>query len=97
MPTHGNAREITINNLRNRIAFQRKGFAMSGIEGKFNGTGRMQDKAYQDYLSAENVTYTVLSYGTPIAWVIDNDTVVIPQDSYSVTTTNHQNLCRTYL
>ena len=97
MPTHGKARETTVNNLRNLTPFQRAGFAMSGISGKFNGTGRMQGETLAEYMGAQDVIYTVLSYGTPIAWVAKGDVVVIPEDKYSVTTTNHQNMCRVYL
>lgn len=39
----------------------------------------------------------VYSYGTPIAWVTVHGTVVIPDESYSVTTSGHQGLCRAYL
>lgn len=39
----------------------------------------------------------VYSYGTPIAWVMSDGTVVIPDHRYSVTTTHHQGLCRVYL
>ncbi len=42
MPTHGAARKVTINHLSNRKPFQRKGFAMSAVAGKFNGTGRLE-------------------------------------------------------
>lgn len=96
MPTHGAARKATIDALSKREPFQRKGFAMSAYEGKFNGTGRLTGDALAIYSGAQNVTYTVLSYGTPIAWVADGE-LCIPVVSYSVTTTQHQNLCRTYL
>lgn len=97
MATHGKAREVTINNLRNCIPWQRRGFAMSGIEGKFNGTGRMSTETATEYIAAQNVVYTVLSYGTPIAWVTDDGTVTVPNERYSVTTSNHQSLCKVHL
>lgn len=96
MPTYGKARDITIRNLRTLTPFQRKGFAMSLVEGKFNGTGRLQGDTLAKYMSAD-VTYTVLSYGTPIAWVNTDGSVTVPADKYSVTTTQHQSLCKVYL
>ncbi|WP_436788880.1 hypothetical protein [Yinghuangia sp. YIM S10712] len=38
------------------------------------------------------IRYTVYSYVTPIAWVLDDGTVVIPPVRYSLTTTGHQGL-----
>ncbi|MCF2531175.1 hypothetical protein [Yinghuangia soli] len=38
------------------------------------------------------IRYTVYSYVTPIAWVLDDDTVVVPQVRYSITTSGHQGL-----
>ena len=43
------------------------------------------------------VTYVVYSYQTPIAWVVDGHTVVIPDVTYSLTTGRHQKLVREYL
>jgi hypothetical protein len=96
MATHGKARDLTIDALRNRKAFKRAGFAMQGIEGKASSTGRLDAeyvKAYQD----ADVAYTVVSYATPIAWVTSDGKIVIPEDRYSPTTSNHQGLCRVYL
>lgn len=43
------------------------------------------------------VTYVVYSYETPIAWVVDGHTVVIPDVRYSLTTGKHQKLVREHL
>ncbi|MCI3928814.1 hypothetical protein [Streptomyces sp. AN091965] len=40
----------------------------------------------------EEITYTVLSYRTPIAWVLRSGETVIPDVKYSLTTTGHQGL-----
>ncbi len=40
----------------------------------------------------DGVTYTVLSYRTPIAWVLRSGEVIIPDVKYSRTTTGHQTL-----
>jgi hypothetical protein len=34
--------------------------------------------------------YAVWSYGTPIAFVVDNGTWIVPDERYSVTTSRHQ-------
>lgn len=39
------------------------------------------------------VTYVVYSYDTPIAWVLDHK-VVVPDVTYSVTTSKHQKVVR---
>ncbi|MEV4642754.1 hypothetical protein AB0J80_35965 [Actinoplanes sp. NPDC049548] len=38
--------------------------------------------------------YVVSSYGTPIAWVTQGGDVVIPEVTYSPTTTRHQKIAR---
>lgn len=71
------------------------GNAMTAIEGK-GGEGRLPHNIAKEYRAAD-VVYTVYSYGTPIAWVLRGGRVRIPNLRYSVTTTNHQGLCRVYL
>lgn len=41
--------------------------------------------------------YVVYSYNTPIAWVIGRGEVKVPDHRYSVTTTHHQNMCRSWM
>lgn len=41
-----------------------------------------------------HVTYVVSSYGTPIAWVLDDGTVTVPDVKYSRTTCRGQHLTR---
>ena len=38
----------------------------------------------------DRIVYVVVSYITPIAWVLDDGTVRIPNVKFSVTTTKHQ-------
>lgn len=38
----------------------------------------------------DEIVYTVLSYNTPIAWVLRDGTEVKPPVKYSVTTSKHQ-------
>lgn len=96
MATHGRARTATIRALSNREPFQRSGFNMRGIEGKVSSKGRLPLEWWAKYQASE-VTYTVMSYRTAIAWVESDGTVTIPEEKYSNTTTHHQNLCRVYL
>lgn len=99
MATHGKTREDTINQLSTRTPFKRSGFAMKGVAGAYEHTGQLHDQAYDQYVSDKNdgIHYTVVSYTTPIAWVKNDGTVVIPDAYYSPTTSNHQGLCRAYL
>lgn len=100
MPTHGRARQLTINALESRTPFSRPGYSMRGVEGAVSNTGRMPKEAAEDYkayAAAENILYTVTSYSTPIAWVTQNEKVIIPEVKYSQTTTQQQSLCRVYL
>ncbi len=103
MATHGKAREITIENLRSCTPFQRSGFAMSAVQGAIAahaGLGQLPTEYVDSYRKAAGdgeILYTVLSYQTPIAWVLVGGEVIIPDTRYSVTTTHHQTLCRAYL
>lgn len=94
MATHGKARQATITALESRKPF--KGSSMSAIEGAASGCGRMSYDTAAEY-RADRIAYTVLSYGTPIAWVTADGTVKVPAVTYSPTTTRHQHLCRAHL
>jgi hypothetical protein len=98
MATHGKAREVTINALSNLKPFKRSGFAMKGIEGAVDTLGRLSNDMRALYKAdSDNIKYTVVSYSTPIAWVLNDDSVRIPDDKYSVATTQHQGMCKVYL
>jgi hypothetical protein len=51
-------------------------------------------KSWQQRLYAKPVTYVVFSYGTPIGWEHADGELVIPDVSYSVTTSQHQGQVR---
>lgn len=51
-------------------------------------TGRLSDVYHGHIIQA---TYVVWSYDTPIAWHHPGDGWVVPDERYSVTTTQHQN------
>lgn len=49
-------------------------------------------------VEANMAVYVIFSYGTPIAWKFSNAYVwVIPNYTYSMSTTNHQNVLRAEL
>ncbi len=98
MPSHGEARNRTIADLGNRNPFKRSGFAMWATENANDvGWGYMPQEQIDEFQAARKdgkITYVVMSYNTPIAWVLDDGTKVIPAVKYSVTTSNHQGMCR---
>lgn len=95
MASHGQARTDTLKALRAHQAFKRSGFAMTAIEGAAHSAGRMPEGWAAEYMAAANagqITYTVMSYATPIAWILDNGTKVQPPVKYSMTTSQHQGM-----
>lgn len=70
--------------------------ALRGVTGSL-GYGRLPeewratfDKNQRDH----RIVYSVYSYGTPIAWMLSDGTVHMPDVNYSVTTSRHQNIVR---
>lgn len=67
------------------------------IRGTVDHTGRLSHKMHALYMEAVHngeVTHTVMSYATPIAWRLAGGTWVIPEEKYSVTTSKHQGIVR---
>jgi hypothetical protein len=60
------------------------------------GPGRLTGEPCRGATSrdANEIDYVVYSYGTPIAWHIEDGEWIIPDDKYSVTTSNHQGVVR---
>lgn len=85
--------------LANREPFESHG-AMSAVDYAPSSTGRLPVEWVRRY-DADNrnpgIVYTVRSWATPIAWILATGQIVIPDVSYSITTTRHQNLCRAWL
>ncbi len=74
--------------------------ALSAISGSVFATGELPPPHREEYRKAAEeglITYTVLSYRTPIAWVLESGEVVIPEVRYSVTTSGHQGIAATWL
>ena len=82
-------------NLRTAAGFisAQREFQGSNLRGTktFAGMGRLH-RAY-DAMAVSKADFIVYSYATPIAWCIGG-AWVIPCESYSATTTKHQNLVR---
>lgn len=98
MGTRGKAREATIAALEDRKPFKRAGFGMWAVAGAERVSDRMPVRAAEAYAAdCDKITYTVMSFATPIAWVLVDGTVKIPAYSYSKTTNGHQHLCRMWL
>lgn len=72
--------------------------ALHAVAGAMDGAwgpGRLPEPWRTQYVNGwrdNAITYTVISYQTPIAWVLDTGEVVIPDAKYSITTTRHQGL-----
>ncbi|WP_433432016.1 hypothetical protein [Nonomuraea sp. CA-141351] len=83
--------------LAQRAAFTTRG-GLSAVCSPPAETGRLPAEWVERYRSDQSrIVYVVLSYATPIAWVCDDGEVIIPEGRYSLITTRHQRLCRTWL
>lgn len=75
--------------MNRREAFSTHG-ALRGVP-TLDGFGRLPDEYRRSALFSD---YTVYSYATPIAWHHVDDGWVVPDVSYSVTTSRHQSKIR---
>lgn len=85
--------------LANRQQFESHG-AMRAYEFALDVTGRLPHRWVEQYRSdtrRPGVSYVVFSYATPIAWERTDGVTVVPDVTYSRTTTRHQNLCRAWM
>ena len=86
--------------LRKREAFT--GNSMTGLTGDRLGqhmTGRLEGTDRARFLAdaARGITYLVVSYATPIAWVDADGSAYVVAQHFSRTTSRQQTLCRAYL
>lgn len=71
------------------------GESMLGVSDiKYGRLGDPYRTQLQQLFKARIVSYIIYSYGTPIAWMTMHGTWVMPEESYSSTTTHHQNVVR---
>ena len=92
MAIHGKTRDKVTDALRNREPFRNSTGSFQGIEGA-KDIGRLAGDDLETFLD-DDVTYTVYSYSTPIAWVTRSGLVRIPATKYSRTTSQHQSVVR---
>jgi hypothetical protein len=76
--------------IASKVPFQAS--ALSGLEGSLHDTGLMPESEAARYKSA-NASYTVRSYGTPIAWHGDSGWDMSTA-KHSSTTSRHQGIVR---
>lgn len=85
-----------VQEIRSLDAFSTFG-ALSAVAGAVTRTGKLPEpwkELYGSQREGRDVIYTVLSYDTPIAWVLMDDTAIIPGVRYSTTTSKHQGYAR---
>lgn len=85
--------------LSKRAPFTTSG-ALRAVDHAVNETGRLPQEHVERYradTADPGVIYVVISWSTPIAWVRADGEAVIPDESYSLSTTRHQNIARTWL
>ena len=96
MPTRGDARTRTIADLKARKPFKRPGFGMWATTNPHDvGFGWLSKDDLETFQAARQagfITYVVMSYDTPIGWVLNDTTKVVPNAKYSVATSQHQGL-----
>jgi hypothetical protein len=80
--------------IQNREPF--KLASMSGVEGSYLPWGNQLPGDWERVYTTQraHIVYTVLSYLTPIAWVMDDGQKIMPDEHYSNTTSNHQHIAQ---
>ncbi|MEV4170130.1 hypothetical protein [Nonomuraea sp. NPDC049709] len=79
------------------MAFTTRG-ALSAVYSPPAETGRLPAEWVERYRADEPcIVYAVLSYATPIAWVLGDGQVIIPDCCHTLIMSRHQQLCRTWL
>lgn len=86
--------------LRHVLPFRTAGsFSAIAVEGNPpTDTGNAPTAVRSDYARhAPYMVYVVMSYRTPIAWLLRDGTVHVPDVTYSPTTSRHQSVTRAWL
>lgn len=63
---------------------------LRGVIGKSRHTGRLPEPYRTQYIKTPEIDYTVVSYGTPIAWHYYGGRWAWPSVKYSQITSKHQ-------
>lgn len=80
--------------LADRMPYTTHGAMYASVEAHSLPWGHRLPKPWAERYERERerMTYVVWSYSTPIAWVLDNGTVVKVDHKWSIATTKHQGL-----
>lgn len=91
-------REEAVTLIKGLVDFERSGISARTAQWDSEPRqGEMPDETYAKLVSDVRkaaTTYVVFSYQTPIAWVLDDGSVVLPEIKYSVATSQHQAMVR---
>lgn len=95
---HGNGLTNTKNAIRAFKPFKSSGaLSANTVTDTYGPTGELaRTDAWEQY-NAEQPTYVVYSYRTPIAWYSEKHGWTVPEVKYSQTTTRHQSVVRAAL
>ncbi|MFI6495974.1 hypothetical protein [Nonomuraea typhae] len=95
--TYGKGYRALIDALETCTPFKTSG-ALQAMAGVPYGTGRMPEDEVKRFEAVRaQIKYTVLSYATPIAWVLESGEAYVSRTSYSQSTTRHQSTVSAYL
>lgn len=82
--------------MRNREAWTRGN--LTAVKGDVYSLGRLPEEHVTQYnADRAAIVYTILSYNTPICWILSDGTVRMPDCKFSVTTTSQQGEVRRML
>lgn len=80
---------------RRALAFREPyttGGAMQAVAGHLSSGRLNAEWSARYYADLDRIVYSVYSYATPIAWVLDDGTVVKVGQKFSITTSGHQGM-----
>lgn len=84
--------------IRDRVPFRAS--ALTGTDAAPLGSGELPEPFASDYYGAGvsgSLRFVVLSYSTPIAWLLESGEWIVPNVRYGRTTTGHQSAVRVAL
>jgi len=70
------------------LPFQNANRSLRGFRGRHSGFGQLNDTEREQY-AEDDVTFTVVSYDTPIAWLRADGTAYFVGQYFSPTTSRH--------
>lgn len=79
-----------------RLPFSNTSGSFRGFPGRPNTFGWLPEE-YRRMFDTHRVLYTIMSFDTPLAWLKGTGEWVVPDVSYSPTTSRQQTIMRVYL